>query len=271
MKQKKIGTDLYVFDTSAYQLTKDLDAENIYIQQELIPGYLAVNSSTGVQAKIKPYNYKLNIIQKPVWGDYIYADEPEPEKQDLVCNLYENGNLVDSSVFIVNSNTVYLENIYGANIISVKDSDGNEIPVVLTSSDTSIFEIDQDSADEHIISAKDFGTATLTAEWAETDEYNAGSLTQTIKVSPVIRSGSESSTYLEGTQAYLHGQDSIFIEGLGVESIPINATSDTLQIDENSGTILINGTSGQTGVLNVTWADGEGYSAGSGTWNVTLI
>jgi hypothetical protein len=81
MKQKKIGSDLYVFDTSAYQLTKDLDAEKIYIQQELIPAYKAVNSSTGVQAKIKPINYKLNIIQKPVWGDYIYAEEEvtEPE------------------------------------------------------------------------------------------------------------------------------------------------------------------------------------------------
>jgi len=59
MKQKKIGTDLYVFDTSAYQLTRDLDAENIYIQQELIPDYLALNSNTGVQTKIKPINYKL--------------------------------------------------------------------------------------------------------------------------------------------------------------------------------------------------------------------
>ena len=80
MKQKKIGTDLYVFDTSAYQLTKDLDAENIYIQQELIPAYEKLNSSS-VNAKIKPYNYKLNIIQKPVWGDYIYAEEEvtEPE------------------------------------------------------------------------------------------------------------------------------------------------------------------------------------------------
>lgn len=81
MKQKKIGTDLYVFDTSAYQLTKDLDAENIYIQQELISDYLAVNSSTGVQNKIKPINYKLFVAQKPVWGDYIYAEEEvtEPE------------------------------------------------------------------------------------------------------------------------------------------------------------------------------------------------
>lgn len=78
MKQKKIGSDLYVFDTSAYQITKDTDAENIYIQQELIPAYEKLNSSS-VNAKIKPINYKLNIIQKPVWGDYIYADDPKAE------------------------------------------------------------------------------------------------------------------------------------------------------------------------------------------------
>lgn len=116
MKQKKIGSDLYVFDTSAYQITKDTDAENIYIQQELIPAYEKLNSSS-VNAKIKPYNYKLNIIQKPVWGDYIYAEEEvtEPEVKfgigvqgwiehaDQITDFYKDGDTIQ-----LETNTYYM-------------------------------------------------------------------------------------------------------------------------------------------------------------------
>lgn len=112
MKQKKIGTDLYIFDTSAYQITKDTDAENIYIQQELIPGYEKLNSSS-VNAKIKPINYKLNIIQKPVWGDYIYAEEEvtEPEvKFGIVLGaLIEHADQIQITDFYKDGDTIQLE------------------------------------------------------------------------------------------------------------------------------------------------------------------
>ena len=155
MKQKKIGSDLYVFDTSAYQITKDTDAENIYIQQELIPAYEKLNSSTGVQAKIKPINYKLNIIQKPVWGDYIYAEEEvtEPEVKfgiglnaliehaDQITDFYKDGDTIQLETY-----TYYMCGISVNGVLSnsenfvIQPADDTLITEMQTSGSDIIFE-----------------------------------------------------------------------------------------------------------------------------------
>lgn len=74
MDQKKIGDELYVFKQEAYEITQDTDATVIYIQLELIDAFKALNSST-VNAKIKPINYNLFQVTKPVYADYINADD----------------------------------------------------------------------------------------------------------------------------------------------------------------------------------------------------
>lgn len=98
MKQKKIGTDLWVFDTSAYQITKDTDSSVIYIQGECMKEFKAVNSST-LYPKMKEYNYKTLLAQKPAWGDYIYADE---EKQDVsaVWKWGSTGTEIDPPIIV---------------------------------------------------------------------------------------------------------------------------------------------------------------------------
>lgn len=68
MKQKKIGTTLYVFATTAYQITEDTDAAVIKIQQECIPAYAALNAS--LVSKFSPINYKLFCVQHTEWSDY---------------------------------------------------------------------------------------------------------------------------------------------------------------------------------------------------------
>lgn len=75
MDQKKIGNELYVFKQSAYEITQDTDATVIYVQLELIDAFKALNSST-VNAKIKPINYNLFQVTKPIYADYINADDP---------------------------------------------------------------------------------------------------------------------------------------------------------------------------------------------------
>jgi len=179
MKQKKIGTDLYVFDTSAYQLTKDLDVENIYIQQELIPGYLALNSSAGVQAKIKPINYKLNIIQKPVWGDYIYADE---EKQDVnaVWKWGSTGTEIDPPIIVkgINSETDSFE-CYNIDMEERVSYDTAAYEIL----GPSIGELNNDSG-VLSVTGKKIGQTKVKAIWPEDSSYNAGSSEITVKVSP---------------------------------------------------------------------------------------
>lgn len=69
MKQKKIGTTLYVFDTTAYQITEDTDAAVIKIQLECIPAFEVLNES--LKDKFEPINYKLFCVKHPEWADYL--------------------------------------------------------------------------------------------------------------------------------------------------------------------------------------------------------
>ena len=77
MTQKKIGDDLYVFKQEAYEITQDTDAEKIFIQLELIDAFKALNEE--LASKIVPINYNLFQVTKPIYADYINADDPEPE------------------------------------------------------------------------------------------------------------------------------------------------------------------------------------------------
>ena len=74
MTQKKIGNDLYVFKQEAYEITQDTDAEKIFIQLELVDAFKALNE--GLASKIVPINYNLFQVTKPIYADYINADDP---------------------------------------------------------------------------------------------------------------------------------------------------------------------------------------------------
>ena len=69
MKQKKIGDILYVYSTTAYEITEDTDATVIKIQEECIPAYAALNAS--LVSKFSPINYKLFCVRHPEWADYM--------------------------------------------------------------------------------------------------------------------------------------------------------------------------------------------------------
>lgn len=78
MQQKKIDNDLYVFKQEAYEITQDTDAEKIFIQLELVDAFKALNE--GLASKIVPINYNLFQVTKPIYADYINADDPEPDQ-----------------------------------------------------------------------------------------------------------------------------------------------------------------------------------------------
>ena len=69
MKQKKIGDILYVYSTTAYEITEDTDASIIKIQLEAMDAFAALNES--LVSKFEPINYKLFCVVKPEWADYM--------------------------------------------------------------------------------------------------------------------------------------------------------------------------------------------------------
>lgn len=68
MKQKKIGTTLYVFSEDPYVITEDTDAKIIYVQQECINDFKLLNVT--LTDKILPINYHSICIKHPEWADY---------------------------------------------------------------------------------------------------------------------------------------------------------------------------------------------------------
>ena len=87
MQQKKIGNDLYVFKQEAYEITQDTDAEKIFIQLELVDAFKALNE--GLASKIVPINYNLFQVTKPIYADYINADDPEPDQVPQIPSTAE--------------------------------------------------------------------------------------------------------------------------------------------------------------------------------------
>lgn len=76
MKQKKIGSKLYVFDGEPYVITEDTDATVVYVQAHLFNGYKELNPSLN----IKKINYNAIGVNKPEYYDYlIQEDETEVE------------------------------------------------------------------------------------------------------------------------------------------------------------------------------------------------
>ena len=189
MKQKKIGTDLWVFDTSAYQITKDTDSSVIYIQGECMKEFKAVNSST-LYPKMKEYNYKTLLAQKPTWGDYIYADE---EKQDVsaVWKYDSPSAPVEQPIIVKGIGAGSLTKAFG-----LENADTNNPPEATHYSivDASVADL-KDQSGVLQIEGKRIGETKVKATWAEDSSYNAGSSELAVKVSPLIET-------MDGNYAY---------------------------------------------------------------------
>lgn len=283
MKQKKIGSDLYVFDTSAYELSKDLDAENIYIQQELIPGYLAVNSSTGVQAKIKPINYKLNIIDKPEWGDYIYG------KID-VTPVFKSGTITIDNPYKLNS----FDSSLGISF-TLQDVSGDVIDSsysLVSGSDNLQISTEENS---ELMVPQNFGEAVIKAEWQETEDYHDGSTLLNVKIVPLLQGYNSNNPNIEDSKKrYLDGAEIHVVKSAGsggnypgagkfsvkafdfyLEDFTVTIDDETLYVDtsDTSGLITLQG-QGIDGSTNMTisWDEfsvlGTTYNAGSITYKL---
>ena len=98
MKQKKIGTTLYVFSEDPYVITEDTDANIIYIQEEVINRFARINLS--LISKMKPINYHVTCVKHPEWADYYngIVDTFRPEQNSNTADaldaiLYEMVNM----------------------------------------------------------------------------------------------------------------------------------------------------------------------------------
>ena len=87
MKGYKLDKTLYIFDATPATIPVSVDdVDIIYVQQELLAAY--VNANQDAANKIKPYNYKLLVVNKLPWADYIDNDLVEETTEYTVSVNY---------------------------------------------------------------------------------------------------------------------------------------------------------------------------------------
>lgn len=125
MKQKKIGTTLYVFSEDPYIITEDTDANIIYIQEEVIFDFAKINIP--LISKMKPINYHIVCIKHPEWADF-YND------YTVTIGEITGGTVIatptsadeDEEILLTHSAAVG----YEFDAWDVRDEDDNEIEIV---------------------------------------------------------------------------------------------------------------------------------------------
>ena len=98
MRQKRIDNRLYVFDNVPYTLTSDLDAEVVYVQEELFDEYAALNPVL----PLKKYNYNVFTVSKQEWYDYKDAEDeivPQPNNFSPSAALPQEGSEYNFTMF----------------------------------------------------------------------------------------------------------------------------------------------------------------------------
>lgn len=125
MKQKKIGTTLYVFFEDPYVITEDTDANIIYIQEEVIFDFAKINIP--LISKMQPINYHIVCVKHPEWADY-YNDFTVYVEQTTggTVTAYPTSSDENEEILLTHSAAVG----YEFDSWDVRDEDDNEIEIV---------------------------------------------------------------------------------------------------------------------------------------------
>ena len=67
---------MYVFQVTPYEITEDIDASTIKVQQEVLKGFVELNESLAY--KFVPYNYHIMTVTQQEWAPYVDQPDPEP-------------------------------------------------------------------------------------------------------------------------------------------------------------------------------------------------
>lgn len=125
MKQKKIGTTLYVFSEDPYIITEDTDANIIYIQEEVIFDFAKINIP--LISKMKPINYHIVCVKHPEWADY-YNDYTVTIGEITGGTVIATPTSADEGEEILLTHSAAVG--YEFDAWDVRDEDDNEIEIV---------------------------------------------------------------------------------------------------------------------------------------------
>ena len=185
MIQSKIGNELYVFSKEPYEITQDTDVDAVYVQEELLAEYRALNPAL----PLKKINYMLMRRSTPVWYESLITPDSEVEPSELIDpdlsflnaeysevvpygSFNEGGSHPVDVTWIVSQELQNPHNLEYT--FTVEDSNGAAVSLTenLISEDGHLY-----------FTCAGEGNYTVHVSSAATDVYAAGSATLTIVVS----------------------------------------------------------------------------------------
>jgi hypothetical protein len=197
MKQKRINDILYVFDITPYQITEDIDAEVIKVQEECVVGFKELNES--LVDKIVAYNYHIACVQVPEWAPYVDEQDPTPKENPELSWSAESATVTigaDDNVFPTLTNP-------------------HNVTVTYASDNSEIAAINENTGEITLVST---GAILIYAIFAGDDTYEAQTVTYTLIVQESAQPTVENITYQHWGDSSLQDYDR-FMAGTGETQI----------------------------------------------------
>ena len=159
MKGYNLNGTLYIFDATPATIpgTAGDEADLIYVQQELVEAFKSENPDNA--AKIKPYNYKLMVVNKLPWADYI--------NENILVDPELAWSAETATVQIGETNTFPTL------------ANPHSVTVSYSSSDSEKATIDASTGEITLVAA---GDTTISAIFVGDDTYEAQTVTYTLTV-----------------------------------------------------------------------------------------
>jgi len=258
MQQKRIDNVLYVYSLEPYVITKDTDADVIFVQEELFDEYKKLNPSLLQLAK---KNYNILTVITPVWNGYRYLPE---EKTDPDVPL--NSQMSTIVEVTTETNTITTTN----DTRGFQMFENGDVNAEYSSSDNSVATID----DTGYVEIQDQGTTTISAHYDGDDKYNEYNEEYTLVVNDSGNDLIDPEISMAKNQSF-HDEESLQLDVTNPYSLPLLYSTNSRDLFvTNNGIVTSNiDVTEESNPIKVyaTFVGSNSFKSSQATSNVTIL
>lgn len=258
MQQKRIDNVLYVYSLEPYVITKDTDADVIFVQEELFDAYKKLNPELVQLAK---KNYDILTVITPEWNEYRYLPE-ETEDPEIPLNN-QMGEIVN---LVVGTDTITTTN----DVVGFQMFETGDVIPDYSSSNTNVASID----DTGYVEIQNPGVTTINAHYDGDEDYNEYDKDYTIVVNESGNDLIDPNIQLAPVQAF-HNGESLQLEITNPYSLPLLYSTNSSNIYVNSNGVVTSNVSDVEGLepmkVYATFVGDSSFKASQTTANVRIL
>lgn len=258
MQQKRLDNILYVYSLEPYVITKDTDADVIFVQEELFDEYKKLNPTLTQLAK---KNYDILTVITPEWNLYRYLPD---EQQDPEIPL----NSQMSTIVSVNEGTDTIttnNDVQGFQMFE----DGDVNPEY-SSSNTNVATID----DTGYVEVQNPGTTVVGVHYDGDEKYNEYDKEYTIVVNDSGNNLIDPQISMAPNQSF-HNEESLQLDVTNPYSLPLVYSTNTPNLSVDSNGIVTSNvdvdTESEPMKVYATFVGDNSFKAAQATSNITIL